>query len=179
MEKEIEKILADIFRHELDLPENYGKTPDGNTIPCVSIYGQNLKLYNVDKIQITIRTLSAQTYSNRLEYSVHPDDDKKLIETQYINQSRMIQVDVFSRNNEARQRFWEITAALRSTYAQQQEDLYNFKIGIITSDNNLSGLEGGSDINRFSTTFNVIVHYSKSKTIDYYDKFQETFSFNN
>ena len=84
----------------------------------------------------------------------------------------MMQVDVYSRNNEARQRFWEVSAALKSTYAAQMQDLYSFKIGTITNDINLSGLGGGSDVNRYTVTFNVIVHYQKSKPVDYYDKFQ-------
>ena len=82
-----------------------------------------------------------------------------------------MQIDVYSRNNEARQRFWEVITALKSVYAEQQQDKYNFKIGTITNSRNLSGIDGGSDINRFSISFNVLVHYHKAKTIEYYDTF--------
>lgn len=171
MQIEIEKLIVDIIMHELDLPENYGSI-DGGVIPCVVIYAQNIKLFNTEKMQITVKTLTAKEYSNRIEYI--PDENNKggLIEVQDINQSRMMQIDVYSKNNEARQRFWEVAAALKSTYAQQLQDLYNFKIGSITNDTNLSGLDGGSDVNRYTITFNVLVHYQKSKQIDYYDKFQ-------
>ena len=50
-------------------------------------------------------------------------------------------------------------------------DKYNFKIGTMATAQNISGIDGGSDINRFSITFNVLTHQQKSKAIDYYDKF--------
>lgn len=168
MNKEIEKIIVDTINHELDLPLDYGKDSKGNVIPCVTIYAQNIKLFNTDKLQITVKTLSTQDYSNR---TLTKEIDGEFFEIQDINQSRMMQIDVYSRNNEARQRFWEVSAALNSTYAQRQTDLYNFKIGTISRGVNLSGLDGGSDINRYTITFNVLIHYQKQKPIDYYDTF--------
>ena len=182
MKEEIEKILVDIIQKELNLPNDYGTTPRGDVIPCVTIYAQNIKLFNTDRIQITVKTLTARDYSNRIEYIENPnpeapDGSDAFLEVQDINQGRMMQIDVYSKNNEARQRFWEVSAALKSTYAAQMQDLYNFKIGTITSDINLSGLGGGSDINRYTLTFEVLVHYQKSKAIDYFNKFQvDTYS---
>lgn len=177
MRVEIEKIICDILLNCLDLPSNYGMDKDGNVIPSIIIYAQNIKLFNTDKLQITVKTLTAHDYSNRIEYienpnPTDPDDKDAFLEVQDINQGRMMQIDVYSRNNEARQRFWEVSAALKSTYAAQMQDLYNFKIGTITNDINLSGLGGGSDVNRYTLTFNVLVHYQKSKPVDYYNKFQ-------
>ena len=86
----------------------------------------------------------------------------------------MMQVDCYSRDNSARDRFWEVTAALKSTYAQQQMDLYNFKLATITRSNNISGIDGGSDINRYSITFNALTHEQKITNINYYDKFRMT-----
>lgn len=177
MNKDIEAILVDIIQTELNLPDDYGTTDRGDVIPCVTIYAQNIKLFNTDRIQITIKTLTARDYSNRIEYIENPkpeapDGSDAFLEVQDINQGRMMQIDVYSRNNEARQRFWEVSAALKSTYAAQMQDLYSFKIGTITNDINLSGLGGGSDVNRYTLTFEVLIHYQKSKAIDYYDKFQ-------
>lgn len=170
MKKDIEKILVDILTHELELPEHYGKNSRGDVIPCIIIYAQNIKLFNTDKLQITVRTVSAHDYSNRIEYI--PNAEGGLTEVQDINQSRMMQIDVYSRNNEARERFWEVSAALTSTYAQNQMEVYQFKIGRITNGINISGIDGGSDINRFTLSFNVLIHFQKSKPVAYYDKFQ-------
>lgn len=174
MKKEIEKIIVDILTHEMDLPENYGTNSNGDVIPCVVVYGQNIKLFNTDKLQITVKTVTARTYSNRTNFVENPnseDGQSQFLEVQDINQSRLLQVDIYSKNNEARERFWEVTAALKSVYSEQQQDLYNFKLGTISDTENTSGLEGGSDINRFTLRFNALLHYQKTKPVDYYDKF--------
>lgn len=178
MQKSIEKIICDIVQHELDLPDNYGETSNGDVIPCVIVYSQNIKLFNTNKLQITVRTVSQNTYSNRSEFIQNPTaegDEDAFLEVQDINERRMMQIDVYSRNNDARERFWEVQMALNSVYAQQQMDLYNFKIGTISSSQNISGIDGASDINRFAITFNVITHQHKEKVIDYYDKFSDEY----
>lgn len=178
MQKSIEKILCDIVQHELDLPDNYGETSNGDVIPCVIVYSQNIKLFNTNKLQITVRTVSQNIYSNRSEFIQNPTaevDEDAFLEVQDINERRMMQIDVYSRNNDARERFWEVQMALNSIYAQQQMDLYNFKIGTISSSQNISGIDGASDINRFAITFNVITHQHKEKVIDYYDKFSDEY----
>ena len=178
MQKSIEKIIVDIIQHELNLPDNYGETSNGDVIPCVIIYSQNIKLFNTNKLQITVKTVSQNIYSNRSEFKQIEQADESgnaFIEIQDINERRMMQIDVYSRNNDARERFWEIQMALNSVYAQQQMDLYNFKIATISSAQNISGIDGGSDINRFAITFNVISHQHKEHYIDYYDKFSANY----
>lgn len=172
MNKSIEKILVDIIKTCLNLPDTYGETSKGDKIPTVFIYSQNIKLFNTDKLQICVRCLSAVPYSNRSEFVTN--EDGTFSEIQDLNFQRMMQIDCYSRNNEARDRFWEITVALNSTYAQQQMDLYNFKVARITQTNNISGIDGGSDINRYSISFNVLSHEQKITNIDYYDKFRVT-----
>lgn len=178
MQKSIEKILCDIVQHELGLPDNYGETSNGDVIPCVIIYSQNIKLFNTNKLQITVRTVSQNIYSNRSEFIQNPTaegGEDAFLEVQDINERRMMQIDVYSRNNDARERFWEVQMALNSVHAQQQMDLYNFKIGTISSSQNISGIDGASDINRFAITFSVITHQHKEKVIDYYDKFSDEY----
>ena len=181
MQKSIEKILVDIIKHELNLPDNYGTTSKDDVIPSVIIYGQNIKLFNTDKMQIIVRTVSQNVWSNRSEFKTTTEtttttQTTSFVEIQDINERRMMQVDVYSRNNDARERFWEVSMALRSVYTEQQMDLYNFKIGTMTTSQNTSGLDGGSDINRFTITFNVLTHQQKQKPVDYYDKFTTTFN---
>ena len=168
MNKSIEKILVDIIQHELSLPLNYGTTSKGDVIPSVIIYSQNIKLFNTDKLQITVKTVSQSLFSNRNHTK---EVDGVFTEIQDINESRIMQIDAYSRNNDARDRFWEIQMALNSIYAQQQMDLYNFKISTISSAQNISGIDGGSDINRYSITFTVLLHQHKEKSINYYDNF--------
>lgn len=176
MNKQIEKIFVDIIKTCLNLPDDYGKTSTGDTIPSVIIYAQNIKLFNTSKLQITVRTARMHVYSNRSEVKELSDGNNQtyFAEIQDLNVQRMMQIDCYSRNNDARDRFWEVAAALKSDYANQMMDLYNFKIANISDSFNTSGLDGGSDINRFTTTFNVLSFERKITPINYYDKFGVT-----
>ena len=174
MKKSIEKILVDIIKHELKLPDNYGTTSNGDEIPSVIVYSQNIKLFNTTKLQITVKAINVEVYSNRSQFVTNQDGTYS--EIQDLNLQYMMQIDCYSRDNSARDRFWEITTALKSTYAQQQMDLYNFKLATLTRSNNISGIDGGSDINRYSITFNALTHEQKITNINYYDKFEMTAS---
>lgn len=171
MQIEIEKIFVDLIKKELNLPDNYGTDDKGNEIPTVIIRSQNIKLYNTPKMQITVSTLQNKIFSNRKEY--HEENDV-LYEDTFINENRSMQIDVYSKNNEARQRFPEVQACLNSTYAQQLQDKYQFKIGIISDAVNLSGLDGGSDVNRYTIRFNCLSwnKYTKAVPSGYYDTFR-------
>ena len=103
MQIEIEKIIINLLKNYLKLPDNYGFDSKGNEIPTIVIRGQNVKLFNTDKMQITVSTLSSKVYANRKVITA--TDDDKFQETVYMNDQRMMQIDVYSRNNEARQRY--------------------------------------------------------------------------
>lgn len=173
MNKEIEKIFVDLIQTSLGLPNDYGEDPNGNVIPCVTIKSQNLKLFNTTKLQITVSTLQNQIFSNRKEYREEVIDDvTKYYEDIYINENRTMQIDIYSRNNDARIRFPEVQACLNSTYAEQLQDKYQFRIGVISNAVNLSGLDGGSDINRFTIRFQCLTWNKYTKEVDYYNSFR-------
>ena len=178
MQKTIESIIVDLIQKELDLPSNYGINEQNNEIPCVVIKDQNIKLFTTPKLQITIATLQNKIFSNRKEYREEVEIDPETQETtthyfedKYINENRTMQIDVYSRNNEARQRYPEVQACLNSTYADQLQDKYQFRIGIISDAVNLSGLDGGSDINRYTIRFQCITWNKYTKEVDYYTSF--------
>lgn len=85
-----------------------------------------------------------------------------------------MQIDIYSRNDDARLRFYEVQACLNSTLSEQLQEQYQFQIGTISNVINLSGLDGGSDINRYTIRFNCLLWQEKITMIDYYDKFRAT-----
>ena len=173
MQKEIEKIFVDLIQQSLNLPDNYGFDQEGNVIPCVTIRAQNIKLFNTPHIQITVSTANTNVFSNRKEYFERVKGNKTVYcERLMINEQRVMQIDVYSRNNEARERFWEVQAALGSTLAEQLANKYQFRIGKISNSFNTSGLEGGSDINRFTIRFNCLSWQEKINEVDYYNSFR-------
>ncbi len=173
MIKSIESIIVDLVQRELSLPANWGTDQQGNEIPCVIIKSQNIKLFNTPNLQITISTLQNRIFSNRREYRQEVVDDvTKYYEDVYINEDRTMQIDAYSKNNDARDRFPEIQACLNSTYAEQLQDKYQFRIGKISDAVNLSGLDGGSDINRFTIRFKCMTWDKYTKEVDYYQSFR-------
>lgn len=173
MDKQIEKIFVDLVQTSLSLPDNYGKDANGNEIPCVIIKSQNLKLFNTPKLQITISTLQNEIFSNRKEYREEVVNDvTKYYEDIYINENRTMQIDAYSKNNDARDRFPEIQACLNNTYSEQLQDKYQFRIAKISNAVNLSGLDGGSDINRFTIRFQCLSWDKYTKEVDYYNSFR-------
>ena len=172
MEKEIEKIFVDLIQKSLNLPNNWGTDSQGNEIPCVTIKSQNLKLFNTTKLQITVSTLQCRTFSNRKEYREEVIEDvTKYYEDVYINENRTMQIDIYSRNNDARTRYPEVQACLNNTYSEQLQDKYQFNISRISDAVNLSGLDGGSDINRYTIRFNCLSWNKYTKEVDYYQSF--------
>lgn len=168
---EIEKIFVQLIQQYMGLPNNYGYDRDGNEIPCVTIKSQNIKLFNTPHIQITVSTLSNRVFSNRKDFIENEDG---YFEKVYLNEHRQMQIDVYSRNNEARERFYEVQASLGSTLAEQLSNKYQFRIGKISNSFNLSGLDGGSDINRFTIRFDCLSWQEKVTKVDYYNTFQMT-----
>ena len=94
-------------------------------------------------------------------------------EIQQVQMSENIQIDIQSRNNDARTRRWEIIAALQSIYAKQKMEENSFKIFRIPRSFVNSGMsDGGSVLNRFSIVINCYTWYNKTKNItEYYDDF--------
>lgn len=87
-----------------------------------------------------------------------------------------IQIDILSRDNSALLRRFEVIAALKSIYSEQQQEYYNFRIfPISNSFVNTSLAEGGSNINRFSITIACQTWYNQQSALeapnDYYNKF--------
>lgn len=175
METDVEKIVVDLIKSELNLPNNYGIDDKGNEIPSVIIASQNIKLFNTDQLQITVKTLTCNTFSNRrYNKEVTINDETQYIEENYINEDRTIQIDMYSRNNDARQRMPEVQMALNSSYAEELQEKYHFRIGTISNAINISGLDGGSDINRYTIRFKCLCWSKKTKVVDYYDTFRTT-----
>lgn len=173
MQKEIEKIFVDLIQTYLDLPDNYGEDSNGNIIPCVVIRSQNIKLFNTPNVQITVGTLQNRIFSNRQEFREELiNDEIQYFEDIYINEQRSMQIDIYSKNNDARILYPKVQACLNSVYAQQLQEKYQFRISKISDANNISGVDGGSEINRFSIRFQCLSWNKYTKQIDYYDTFR-------
>lgn len=166
---EIEKVIQKLLLYELDLPENYGADKDGFIIPSVYVYSPDVSLGTTDKLQVGIQSIGSVIVSNN-NYTKDVNGDFSEIQETVINDN--IQIDITSRNNEARLRRFEVVTALHSIRAQEYQDLYNFRIFQIPSSFvNTNNIEGGYRIYRYTITVPVQYMRRYVKYIDYYDKF--------
>lgn len=170
MNVEVEKILQKIILHELDLPADYGKDKEGFIIPSVYVYAPNISLGHTDKIQICIQSIDSRVICNN---NSHKEINGVFTEIQEAILNDMIQIDIFSRNEDAKTRRFEVLTALHSIFCQQMEEKHHIRIFQIPNGfRNTSSIEGGSRLYRWTITCNVSYKRQYEKQADYYDKFR-------
>ena len=159
---QIEEYVVDIIRTEMGLDQQH-----------IWIQSQNRKIPpNSDDLFVVVGCVDFKPISSK-SYYIHTNDTEKQILYGRAN----VQVDIFSRSNEARVRRGELLMALNSFYSKGVQDKKQFKIFELPSSFiNLSGLAGGSDINRFAIRFYAMISEEKTKSSDYYDTFNARIS---
>lgn len=160
----VEPIIIDILRNELELNN-----------ANVWVRDQNKKIPNDQGLYIVVGMVDTKVIGNN--NTITPTD-AGMTELQQVTMRQNIQIDIFSRSTDAITRRSEVLAALSSFYSQQLQERNSFKIfRIPTTFINSSGVEGGSNINRFSIIIACHTFFRKEKVLssingDYYDEFE-------
>lgn len=158
-----EQIIVDIIRSELGLADNN-----------VWIRDQNKKINIDNDLYVVVGMVDSKIIGNNNTISPTPTG---MIELQQVTMRDNIQIDIFSRSTDAITRRAEVLAALKSFYSTQKQEENDFKIfAIPTTFVNASGVEGGSNINRFTIIIATHTFFRKEKVLssddgDYYDSF--------
>lgn len=168
MQRLIEQVIIDILKNEM-----------GFANENIWIRDQNKKIPNDTGFYAIVGLVDSQPYSSQsyMESVYDENNEIQQVEVNRYHSRDNIQIDIFSRSNDAITRRWEIVAALKSIFATQQQEKYSFKIAALsTSFVNSSNAEGGSQLNRFSLIIPCLVWYIKSKPLSptgnlYYDDF--------
>lgn len=116
---------------------------------------------------VIINESMSKVYSN--QNHTFTDKSGNYNELQVVLTQDVITVNIMSKNLQALQFKEGIPMALRSIYAQQQQEQYAFKIAQIMTVMNLSDVEGGSEYWRFGWTLNVLSMYERIKSQTYFD----------
>jgi len=161
MSVEYIKVIADILKTELSLENDQ-----------VVLYNQKFNIPPDDRLYLDVAVVGSRPFGAKTQYVNDPVNDV-LTEQQGVNVQEMYSVLMYSLTSEARTRNWEVTAALTSTYSQQQQEKYSFKIGYLPKMLDVSEQDGTSIVNRYSLTFAALVAYRKTKPVDYYDQFSQ------
>ena len=84
-----------------------------------------------------------------------------------------IQIDISSKNSDARTRRHEVFMALNSYYSKQLQEKYGFRIfGLPSGFMNTSAAEGGTVVYRYSITFQCQYMRVHSRTVTGYDYYK-------
>lgn len=160
MNKLPEQIVVDILTREMALPTN-----------TIWIRDQNRKIPNDTGLYVIVGMVDTPVVLSNTVRMIEVGDVQK--EVAVVQTRENIQIDILSRSNSAILRRYEVLTALKSIYAMQQQELYEFKLARSPiSFVNSSDAEGGSTLNRFSITISALVWYKIEKnTEEYYDEF--------
>lgn len=94
---------------------------------------------------------------------------------QFVSMYAQLQIDIISRDSEARDRKEEVILALNSNYALQQQDANSFSIGRLPPGGqfvNLSGQDGAAIPYRFNIAVGMQYAFQKTQAVDSYNSFQ-------
>lgn len=138
------------------------------------VSNQNIIIPKDDELFIVVGVVDTQVISNR---NNPYEEDGLLKESLTVITRDNVQIDMYSGNNDALTRRWEIPAAINSIFSIQTQEKNFFKIAKTpTSFLNTSETEGAQQINKFTSIYPVTAWYQKNKAIstangDYYETF--------
>lgn len=155
MEKDL--IIADIITYEMSLsPER------------VVIYGQNYEPPEDEEIYVVIKTMNGKPLGNTNKFNQDTGNEEKAVSS-----FNSFEIEITSKNRSAYERKEEILMALTSFYSEQQQELYEFRIFRTNQINDLTFIEGGSSLYRFSIPVRCTDIKKKVTQVEYFDKLRD------
>lgn len=149
-------LLCDIIQKELNLDPGQ-----------VYLYNQKINIPTDSKLYIAVGILTVKPFGNRNKLNSSGESE------QSANFMATLSIDILSRGPAARDRKEEIVMALKSDYAQSQQELNSFYIARLTSSfQNLSQEDGAAIPYRFNISVNVQYAAKKTKAVPYFDDFE-------
>lgn len=135
------------------------------------IYNQQRPIPNTKGLFVVVGLVDSKPYAVNL----HNLDG---VEVRSVQMREIISIDLYSYDTSAPARLPELLGALHSTYGEQIQEHYGFKLAAVPmSCLNTSEVEGSAIPYRFTVTTTVLRAYSNTDPIDYYDTFSlETFN---
>lgn len=127
-------------------------------------------------LYIPISILTCKVFGNSTKPAIIAGVPDWSQATQNVNMQATLDIDAISRGPAARVRKEEIILALNSIYSEQQQEGNSFYIGKLPAGSqfrNLSMIDGAAIPYRFKISVNIQYTVSKTKSIPYFDTFQD------
>lgn len=151
-----DEILADIIAEELEIDSSR-----------VVLYDQNFQAPKDPDIYVIISMGPRRVISSKQEFD--PDSNSEI---KTVILSTTYNVEIASKNEDAKYRNHEIVMALTSNDAKQKMEENNIAIFRTGQIMDLSAIEGRSALHRYRIPVIIQTIEQKEKVIDYFDNFQ-------
>jgi len=154
-------LFCEIIQNQLNLPNGR-----------VYLWDQKIMQPSDSGLYIAVSVLSCKPFSNTNKFdgsSANSNSD------QSVNMYAQLQLDVISRDTEARDRKEEVIMALNSNYAQTQQEANSFYIGKLPPGSqfvNLSSQDGAAIPYRFNISVAMQYFVTKTVAVQSFDTFQ-------
>lgn len=152
------KDVCDLIQSEMGLADDQ-----------VFLWDQKIDVPADNRLYVAVGVASSKPYANRRSYD---PSGPGLNEEQNINVRALLDITIYGKTPDARDRKEEVLLALNSTQAQQLSQANAFQVGRLpVGFVNVSEVDGAAIPYRF--VISVALHYqvSKTKAVDYYDTF--------
>lgn len=143
----------------------------------VVVYDQNWRPPKDDDIFIVVSTGTALVIGNTNRFKpADPGAEPPTVdrEVKSVSSSTTYNVEITSRNTDAKDRRFEVLAAIGSDYSEQQQELNHMRIFRTNQILDLSFIEGRSALHRYQIPVIINSVQVFEKPIITYDKFQQT-----
>ena len=152
------ELLCDVIKNQLDLDDSH-----------VYIWDQKIPEPTDFSLYVVASMVSCKPFSNTIQMDGSGGGVSAIQSTNFLAQ---VQIDIFSRGLDAMNRKEEVIMALKSVYAEQQQELNSFYISSIpTGFTNTSNIDGAAIPYRFSITVGLQYFIKKAQAVEYYDTF--------
>lgn len=159
VEYEIIDVICTLIQSQLNLPQG-----------TVWIYNQKKNIPNGAGLFVEVEFVGSKPFGINAQEVTQDNGD--YVEIQSVNVSEMYKIVLYSRDESAKTRAWEVLAALGGNAAQQAQELYSFQFAKLPSNFvDTSALEASARLFRQDITFNAIRFRTKTNVIAYYNKF--------
>lgn len=156
---EIIDVICDLIRSQLDL-----------TTEQVWTYNQKQKIPNEPGLFVSVALFSTKPFG--VTSFCGDDDAGNFCEFQSSNVQETYKIVLYSRDKSAKLRAWEAHLALTGVLSQQAQEQFCFKFAQLpTAFTDTSAVEASARLFRQDITFNAIRNRTKTRVIQYFDKF--------
>lgn len=155
-------LLCDIIQKEMNLPNGR-----------VYLFDQKIFQPKDYDVYIVLANPRNKPFGNNTSYISQTVGRTSILnQVQSVNMCGTIDIDIMSRGPAARDRKEEVLMALKSTYAEQQQETNSFYVGLISKDFiNLSDVDGAAIPYRYNITVQMQYFVKKITPVPFYSNF--------